>query len=91
MYPVQTVEDAQSCVKLYNESHSAGEVALKEQSLQPIENVFWQVWHSNPHEIISQDPLHTFHGGLWGDHLFEEVKKRADDLGRSALKKIDDQ
>jgi hypothetical protein len=35
--------------------------------------------------------LHAFHGGLWGDHLFEEVKKRADDLGRSALKKIDDQ
>jgi hypothetical protein len=36
MYPTQKVEDAQLCVKLYEESYTAGEAALKEQGLQPV-------------------------------------------------------
>lgn len=35
-YPIQKVEDAQIRVKLYEENHIAGEAALKEQGLQPI-------------------------------------------------------
>ncbi|KAG2045879.1 hypothetical protein BDR06DRAFT_977891 [Suillus hirtellus] len=76
---------------LYQEDYVTGEEALEEKSLQPIENSFWQVWHSNPHEIISQDLLHAFHGGLFGKHLWTKVKKLLENLGYSALKQVDDQ
>ncbi|KAG0691632.1 hypothetical protein DFH29DRAFT_884029 [Suillus ampliporus] len=79
-YPIRTVEDAQDCLKLYQEDHVAGE-----------ENSFWKVWHSNPHETISQDPLHVFHSGLFGKHFWTEVKKLLENLGCSALKKVNDQ
>ncbi|KAG1898812.1 uncharacterized protein F5891DRAFT_1129282 [Suillus fuscotomentosus] len=79
-YPTQKVEDAQIRIKLYEENRAAGEAALKEQ----VEN-------SNPHETISQDPLHAFQGGLYGYHIHEEAKSLAELLGRSALKQIDEQ
>ncbi|KAG1899569.1 uncharacterized protein F5891DRAFT_1128965 [Suillus fuscotomentosus] len=89
-YPTRKVEDAQIRVKLY-ENHATGEAALKEQGLRPVKNIFWRVENSNPHETISQDPLHTFQGGLYGYHIHEEAKSLAELLGCSALKQIDEQ
>ncbi|KAG1829817.1 hypothetical protein EV424DRAFT_1343975 [Suillus variegatus] len=89
-YPIQKVEDAQIRVKLYEENHIAGEAALKEQGLQPINNIFWRVENSNFHETISQDLLHAFHTGLYGHHIHEEAKNLAELLRRSALKQINE-
>jgi len=55
------------------------------------QNVFWNVPNSDPHEIISQESLHLWHIGLFGRHKFDDLKKRVGDLGREALKKVDDQ
>jgi hypothetical protein len=32
---------------------------------------------------MSFDRLHFFHGGLWGRHIWPEIKKILDFLGRS--------
>ncbi|KAG1798571.1 uncharacterized protein HD556DRAFT_1208336, partial [Suillus plorans] len=90
-YPIRKVEDVQVRVKLYEENRVVGEAALKEQGLRPVKNVFWRLENSNPHETISQDLLHAFHGGLYGHHIHEEAKNLAELLGRSALKQIDEQ
>ncbi|KAG0698920.1 hypothetical protein DFH29DRAFT_809715 [Suillus ampliporus] len=79
-YPIWTVEDAQNCLKLYHEDCVAGEEALKEK-----------INLTNPHETISQDLLHIFHSGMFGKHFWTEVKKLLENLGCSALKKVDDQ
>lgn len=64
------------------------------QLLSPInhvlQNVFWKVPNSDPHDTISQDHLHVYHMGQW-KHLFGELKQRIAALGRSNEKKLDDQ
>jgi len=38
--------------------------------------------------VISWDQLHAYHGGLFSDHLWEEVKIVAEDLGRDLIKLV---
>ncbi|KAG0692969.1 hypothetical protein DFH29DRAFT_985615 [Suillus ampliporus] len=90
-YPKRTVEDAQDWVDLWSRDRVAGEAELKKQSLRPIKNTFWKVRLSNPHDALSQDPLHVYHKGKFGDHLFNECKKHLKVLGRVAEKKVDEQ
>ncbi|KAG0708008.1 hypothetical protein DFH29DRAFT_979597 [Suillus ampliporus] len=90
-YPKRTVEDAQDRVDLWSRDHIAGEAELKKQSLRPIKNAFWKVRLSNPHDALSQDLLHVYHKGKFGDHLFNECKKHLKVLGRVAEKKVDEQ
>jgi hypothetical protein len=55
------------------------------------QNVFWRLENSNPHKTISQDPLHTFHGGLYGHYIHKEAKNLTELLKCGALKQIDKQ
>ncbi|KAJ8580971.1 hypothetical protein M405DRAFT_887350 [Rhizopogon salebrosus TDB-379] len=90
-YPMHTVEDAQAGLQLWSRDRAAGEAELKKQSLRPVKNSFWKVQRSNPHHALAQDPLHAYHGGLWGRHMFVEIKAHLEALGRTAEKKLDDQ
>ncbi|KAG1852470.1 hypothetical protein DFJ58DRAFT_728542 [Suillus subalutaceus] len=90
-YPKRTVEDAQNRVALWSRDHVVGEAELKKQSLRPIKNAFWKVRLSDPHDALSQDPLHVYHKGKFGDHLFDECKKHLKALGRVAEKTVDEQ
>ncbi|KAJ6628855.1 hypothetical protein B0H10DRAFT_2260023 [Mycena sp. CBHHK59/15] len=67
------------------------EAHLKDHGLHDIDNMFWKIHGSDPHEAISYDPLHADDGGFWGDHLFSQFKARIEALGRSAIVKIDSQ
>ena len=60
-------------------------------SLPCPQNVFWSIAHSDPHAAISWDRLHAFHGGLFGDHIWSEIKKCLNALGRCANEDIDSQ
>jgi hypothetical protein len=40
---------------------------------------------------ISWDRLHAYHGGLFSDHIWEEVKSIAEELGKEVSKLIDTQ
>ncbi|KAJ7471600.1 hypothetical protein B0H11DRAFT_2158977 [Mycena galericulata] len=53
---------------------------LKGFGLRNVENVFWNVAHSDPHRAISFDRLHSHHSGLWGDHLFAQLKLHVENL-----------
>ncbi|KAG1879892.1 hypothetical protein F4604DRAFT_1679450 [Suillus subluteus] len=65
-------------------SHFICKVALKKQSLRPV-----NMSDSSPHDALLQDTLHTYGSGLFGDHMFEEVKTHAKVLGCAAEKMID--
>ncbi|KAG1854811.1 hypothetical protein DFJ58DRAFT_841293 [Suillus subalutaceus] len=91
IYPTHVIDDAQACVRLWNMDRTAGEAALKKQSLRPVDNSLWIVERSSPHDALSQDTLHAYDSGLFGDHMFEEVKAHLKTLGRTAEKTTDDQ
>ena len=55
------------------------------------QNVFWQINNSDPHRALSWDRLHAFQGGLFGHHIWKEVKEEAGAIGREAVAKINTQ
>ncbi|KAJ7708065.1 hypothetical protein B0H17DRAFT_1156022 [Mycena rosella] len=67
------------------------EEILKDNGLRDVDNVFWKIGNTDPHEAISYDPLHADDGGFWGDHLFGQLKARVPELGRAVIVKIDAQ
>ncbi|KAG1870704.1 hypothetical protein DFJ58DRAFT_713928 [Suillus subalutaceus] len=91
IYPTRVIDDAQACVRLWNMDRTAGEAALKKQSLRPVDNSLWIVERSSLHDALSQDTLHAYDSGLFGDHMFEEVKAHLKTLGCTAEKTTDDQ
>jgi hypothetical protein len=52
-------------------------------------NVFSRIHHVNVHQALYFDRLHTNEEGLWGDHLWKEVKFWISDLGHEAAVKLD--
>ncbi|KAG1810624.1 uncharacterized protein BJ212DRAFT_1484203 [Suillus subaureus] len=79
-YLTQTVEDAKTFLELYLRDHVAGEDVLK--------NALWEVDNSDPHEMLSFNPLHVNDIGNWGNHLFGELKPHVKTLGHEAEVKI---
>ncbi|KAJ7265150.1 hypothetical protein C8J57DRAFT_1622209 [Mycena rebaudengoi] len=71
-------------------SSEARESLLKSQSLRDVDNVFWNIANSDPYRALSFDRLHAHVGGLWGDHLFSEIKAHANQIVRGGAK-IDQQ
>ncbi|KAJ7176117.1 hypothetical protein C8R43DRAFT_1084647 [Mycena crocata] len=64
---------------------------LKAHGLRNVENVFWKIAHSDPHSAASFEHLHTYASGLWGHHLFAQIKKHADLAPGRAAGQIDRQ
>lgn len=54
-------------------------------------NAFWSVANSDPHEASAFDELHANAAGLGGKHLWPELQKHIEQLGRSAIGKVDRQ
>lgn len=65
-------------------------LCLAHTNLLP-KNVFWKFPRTDIYQAISWDRLHAYHGGLFSDHIWEEVKSIAEDLGRDVSKLIDTQ
>ncbi|KAG1895997.1 uncharacterized protein F5891DRAFT_1280887 [Suillus fuscotomentosus] len=55
----------------------------------PCPNVFSRILHVDVHRALSFNRLHTNEEGLWGDHLWKEVKFWILDLGHEAAVKLD--
>ncbi|KAJ6451798.1 hypothetical protein C8R45DRAFT_1057103 [Mycena sanguinolenta] len=61
------------------------DIILKSRGLRNVDNVFWNVAYSDPHQALSFEHLHSYSSGLWGRHLFERTKTHAEQLpGRTA-------
>ncbi|KAG1836025.1 hypothetical protein F4604DRAFT_1943802 [Suillus subluteus] len=80
-YPLRSVEEAKEVLHIHGLSKAQGEEILKALGLQPVKNIFWIILHSNPHDALSLDRLHSLHSGLW-KHLLGELKKILASLGR---------
>jgi len=55
-----------------------------------LQNLFWSLRDSDPYKALSFDRLHTNHLGLF-KHLWDEVKRIAKEMGRSAQAQVDGQ
>ncbi|KAF8834824.1 hypothetical protein BDN67DRAFT_992580 [Paxillus ammoniavirescens] len=90
-HALRTCDEARARHELYRKSRKAGDAYMKAHSLRPVDNAFWRINHSDPHQFFCFDPLHVDDIRMWGDHLFEELKKCLERLGRAAKKAVDDQ
>ncbi|KAJ7360797.1 hypothetical protein DFH08DRAFT_921182 [Mycena albidolilacea] len=89
---LRTAAESQKAVKKARAGTvEAGEDLLKDLGLRKIDNVFWIVANSDPHRAISFDRLHSHHSGLWGDHLFSQLKIHLKELGDRQSAKLDQQ
>ncbi|KAG1861808.1 hypothetical protein DFJ58DRAFT_715411 [Suillus subalutaceus] len=82
-YEEQSIGEAMEALRVYKRSKAQGEELLKALGLRPVENIFWIIWYSDPHDALSFDRLHSLHGSLW-KHLLGELKKILASLGREA-------
>lgn len=56
------------------------------------QNVLWDLPGCNPYKAVSFDPLHAYHSGLFGHHLWGQFKIRIDEVpGRKASVTFDKQ
>ncbi|KAL1712551.1 hypothetical protein EV715DRAFT_277922 [Schizophyllum commune] len=90
-HPVRTTESMKDVVV---EAHAArtleeGESILKDNGLRKVVNAFWQIKRSDPYDALSFDTLHSSASGLWGGHMFEVIKEHIEELGRSAVERVD--
>ncbi|KAJ7782439.1 hypothetical protein DFH07DRAFT_900870 [Mycena maculata] len=89
---LRTADESKKAVTMARTlSSEAGETLLKDLGLRKVNNVFWNVAHSDPHHAISFDRLHSHHSGLWGDHLFGQIKDHLTQLGERSAAKLDQQ
>ena len=56
-----------------------------------MQSVFWALGNSDPYKALSFDRLHTNNLGMFKDHLWMTAKKIVEELGRSALGKVESQ
>ncbi|KAI0087064.1 hypothetical protein BDY19DRAFT_995481 [Irpex rosettiformis] len=55
---------------------------MKQIGLRNVYNAFWDIANTDVHQAISFDRLHAYIIGLWKQHLFEELKRVINSLGR---------
>jgi hypothetical protein len=48
-----------------------------------------QVAHCDYHQALSFDRLHFNHGGLFADHIWMQLKRHVESLGRHAITQVD--
>ncbi|KAF7302767.1 hypothetical protein HMN09_00911800 [Mycena chlorophos] len=69
--------------EVYREAQSKemkkdAESLLKDHGLRAVKNVFWNIHYSDPHRAYSFDRLHSYSLGIWGSHLWEQLKKHVE-------------
>ncbi|KAG2339941.1 hypothetical protein BDR05DRAFT_977501 [Suillus weaverae] len=83
-HAIRSAKDTQAALDIYRQNKSQGEELLKVLGLHAVANILWIVDHSDPHDAMSVDRLHTVHSGMGGYHLDGELKTILDDVGREA-------
>ncbi|KAF9783985.1 hypothetical protein BJ322DRAFT_1007764 [Thelephora terrestris] len=88
----RTAQQTKATIEEAREQDLVGESEeiLKNCGLRDIDNIFWKIKNSDPHDTLSFDRLHTFPGGLFRHHLWVHAKTHAQELGRAACTTIDD-
>ncbi|KAJ7065749.1 hypothetical protein C8F01DRAFT_1228972 [Mycena amicta] len=82
--PLRTAGDSETLFTSLREpgvTAAAREEGLKKVGLRNVENVFWSIGLTDPHHANSFDRLHSHQAGLFGDHLFGQVKLHLEHAG----------
>ncbi|KAL1745630.1 hypothetical protein HDZ31DRAFT_35978 [Schizophyllum fasciatum] len=66
------------------------EELLKAHGLRGITNAFWGLANSDPYAALSYDTLHSAASGVFAHHLWGQLKRHIELLGRSAIAKVDE-
>ncbi|KAG2060446.1 hypothetical protein BDR06DRAFT_1053585, partial [Suillus hirtellus] len=90
-YPRCTSRDLQAILETVRERETAEEreEVLKEYGLRDVLNSFSTVSSTDVHRTLSWDKLHFHSGGLWSDHLWVELQKYINGLGREKTSQVD--
>ena len=56
-----------------------------------LQNAFWDIERCDIYKALSFDRLHVFHGGLFGRHLWPELKTQVESYGRQTVGFVDSQ
>ncbi|KIJ11284.1 hypothetical protein PAXINDRAFT_164124 [Paxillus involutus ATCC 200175] len=83
-FPLRNSQQGEDALKTYRVKKSIGEELLKKLGLRPVDNIFWLIMYSDPHKALSFNCLHFLHLGIWGKHLYGELKIILGCLGRNA-------
>ncbi|KAF8887442.1 hypothetical protein CPB84DRAFT_1816617 [Gymnopilus junonius] len=82
-------------MEVYNKAQKLNaegkEELLKKYGLRDVKNVFWDMAHCDPYKATSWDGLHAHDSGLFGDHIWAEVKQILTALGKKESKQLDNQ
>ncbi|KAF8148377.1 hypothetical protein BJ912DRAFT_1125700, partial [Pholiota molesta] len=62
---------------------------LKESGLRGLENAFWEIRFSDPHQALSFDHMHNYPHGLGGKHFWKQLQTYILEEGDEAEKKVD--
>ncbi|KAJ7056214.1 hypothetical protein C8F01DRAFT_1062415 [Mycena amicta] len=91
--PLRTAIESERAVKEAREmSAQDREQKLKELGLRNVDNAFWLLSpRSDLHRASSFDRLHFYDSGLWGHHLFTQLKAHIDASGTRQLSVLDKQ
>ncbi|KAJ7059280.1 hypothetical protein C8F01DRAFT_1220265 [Mycena amicta] len=91
--PLRTAVESEQAVKEAREmSAQDKEKKLKDLGLRNVENAFWLLSpRSDVHRASSFDRLHSYDSGLWGHHLFSQLKAHVDASGTRQLSVLDKQ
>ncbi|KAJ3977305.1 hypothetical protein EV361DRAFT_879617 [Lentinula raphanica] len=89
-YTVGNLRTADEAVKILAEADSATTKADKEEivkalGMRPVFNAFFKLPNSDPYSGVSFDNLHFKFGGLWGAHMFPQLKAHVDNLTDSRI------
>ncbi|KAG2349794.1 hypothetical protein BDR05DRAFT_972737 [Suillus weaverae] len=71
-----------------SETAEEREEVLKEYGLRDVLNSFSTVSSTDVHRTLSWDKLHFHSGGLWSDHLWVELLKYINGLGREKMSQV---
>ncbi|KAG1756385.1 uncharacterized protein EDB91DRAFT_1076431 [Suillus paluster] len=91
-FAIRSAKDAQAALNVYRCSKTQGEELLKALGLHAValsHNVLWLIEHSDPHDAMSVDRLHTVHGGMGGKHLLGKLKIILGDVGCETLAAVE--
>ncbi|KAG1728188.1 uncharacterized protein EDB91DRAFT_1239436 [Suillus paluster] len=88
-FAIRSAKDVQAALDVYRCSKTQGEELLKALGLRAVTNILWLIEHSDPHDAMSIDRLHTVHGGMGGKHLLGELKIILGDVRHEALAAVE--
>ncbi|KAF8197090.1 hypothetical protein BJ912DRAFT_1020953 [Pholiota molesta] len=94
LWPLRNMNDTRKIIqhaRAFKKSKTGIDEYLKDYGLRDVDNAFWEIQFSDPHQILSFDHMHNYPHGLGGKHLWSELQKYISAQGSEAEHSVDAQ